>query len=210
MEKTLSDSIVSTLDNVKGGDNYITGSIGTGKSNREKLDSILVPLSTYTCTRVWINKKFISHKKTTNGTKPVYERIYTFFGREKDVNSSIELYHIFKNYIDSEIESYKKSNDYKSSTTHPMTKVNSFRTGILSKIEDIIYMLRDQVDPDDYENRCNLLGIEFNKLGISLTKSRSRNGYSTSKEHAGKGSEIANGLVKAINRDIKINKILDK
>jgi len=210
MEKTLSDSIVSTLNNIKGGDDYINGVINTGRSSRGKLDGILIPLSVYTCTRVWGGKKFISHKKTKGGSKAIYERTYTFFGREKDVNSSIELYNIFKNYVDSEILIYKKSDDYKKSNVHPITKVNSFRSGLLSKIEDIIFMLKSQVDSADYDVRCVRLEIEFNKIGLRLLKSRSRQNYNTSREHSGKGSERAEGLVKAINRDIKINKILER
>lgn len=202
MQKTLSDSIVSTLSNIQGGDNYISGVISTGKSNRGKLDSILIPLSVYTCTKVWGSKKYLSYKK--------YERTYTFFGREKDVNSSIELYNIFKSYVESEVEIYKKSDDYKNSKVTPILKVNSFRTGLISKIDDIIYMLRDQIDPVDYDTRCEKLETEFDKLGMRLLKSKSRDNSNTSREHAGKGSQRADGLVKAINRDIKINKILEK
>lgn len=202
MEKTLSDSIVSTLNNVKGGDSYTQGVIDTGKSNRGKIDSILIPISVYTCTKVWGSKKYLSHRK--------YERTYTFFGREKDVNSSIELFNIFKSYVNSEIELYKKSDDYKNSKVNPLLKVNSFRTGIVSKIENIIYMLRDQVDSIEYDDRCERLELEFNKLGMRLLKSKSSNNSNTSREHAGKGSQRAEGLVKAINRDIKINKILER
>lgn len=202
MQKTLSDSIVSTLNTIQGGDNYISGVINTGKSNRGKIDNILIPLSVCTCTRVWGSKKCISYRK--------YERTYTFFGREKDVNSAIELFNIFKNYIDSEIDLYKKSDDYKNSKISPILKVNSFRTGLIHKIEDIIYMLRDQIDPVEYDARCVKLEIEFNKLGMRLLKHKSYSNSNTYREHAGKGSQRAEGLVKAINRDIKINKILSK
>lgn len=202
----LSESILSYKPT--GADDYIKKSIDTGRERSDYMQFLLVPISNYTCVKVWRHKKYITHKGTKRGMRPLYHVEYFFFGKEKDVNTSIYLFNLFKSFIDYEVSEHKKSDSYKSDKTSPLTKINSFIRGLRHSVEDVIRLLNVDFDTDVYYKKFEDLDVEFNKTSIKLENKGSSTRHTTSKEHASEGSKRGDMLVKAVNRDIRLKEIL--
>lgn len=173
-------------------ENFITHEILTESRVASHIHTLLSAIAYFTDTKVWFSRNDVIK--------------YSFFGSEKDTQIADYIYHLISNTIKVEIEKYKKTTAYKSSSINGKTKTTSFAVGMVSRLDTRLRDMKNNVVVESSDctaivpiNKTAIVTEQFAKLNMRLKTSKASrtvnsNDAYNSGQAAGDKVNITSGL----------------